>query len=176
MDEALVLHRAAGILRKSMADITDSPDTYISAAKIEVGHCRSEVPDALYDFIVWSTSARDYQNVTTTNEADVPDLRVLAICHNIIALCQKVKTALTLGLALQVNHDFGSMHLVDVLHNLGHCVSYDEVRRFTTSVAKDQISQAGDVYVPRGIQSVDLANVDTFVDAAIDNFDQNEET
>jgi len=176
MDEALVLHRAAGILRKSMADITDSPDTYISAAKIEVGHCRSEVPDALYDFIVWSTSARDYQNVTTTNEADVPDLRVLAICHNIIALCQKVKTALTLGLALQVHHDFGNMHLVDVLHNLGHCVSYDEVRRFTTSVAKDQISQAGDVYVPRGIQSVDLANADTFVDAAIDNFDQNEET
>lgn len=37
-------------------------------------------------------------------------------------------------------------------------------------------SQAGDVYVPRGIQSVDLANADTFVDAAIDNFDQNEET
>ena len=111
-----------------MADISDSPDTYISAAKIEVGHCRNEVPDALYDFIVWSTSARDYQNVTTTSEADVPDLRVLAICHNIIALCQKVKTALTLGLALQVHHDVGSMHLVDVLHNLGHCVSYDEVR------------------------------------------------
>ena len=68
------------------------------------------------------------------------------------------------------------MHLVDVLHNLGLCVSYDEVRWFTTSIAKDQISQAGDVYVPPGIQSVDLANADTFVDAAIDNFNQNEET
>ena len=88
-----------------------------------------------------------------------------------------MQTALTLGLALQVHHDVGSMYLVDVLHNLGHCVSYDEVRRFTTSVAKlDQISQAGDDYVPRGIQSVDLANADTFVDAAMDNFDQNEET
>ena len=38
-----------------------------------------------------------------------------------------------------------------------------------------QISQAVDVYVPRGIQSVDLANADIFVDAAINNFDQNEE-
>ena len=74
MDEALVLYRDAGILKKSMADISDSPDTYISAAKIEVGHCRSEVPDALYDSIVPSTSARDYQNVTTTSEVDVHDL------------------------------------------------------------------------------------------------------
>ena len=114
MDEALVLHRAAGILRKSRADIIDSPDTYISAAKIEVGHCRSEVPDALYDFIVRSTSARDYQNVTTTSEADVPDLRVLAICHNIIALCQNGPT-LTLRLALQVHHDVDSMHLIHPL-------------------------------------------------------------
>ena len=48
---------------------------------------------------------------------------------------------------------------------------------FTTSVAKDQISQAGYLYVPRCIQSVDLiANADTFVNAAIDNFEQNEET
>ena len=49
-----------------------------------------------------------------------------------------------------------------------------------SSVAKDQILQAGNVYVPPGtrygIQSVDLANADTFVDAAIDNFDQNEGT
>ena len=74
----------------------------------------------------------------------------------LLLYAKKVKTALTLGLALQVHHDVGSMYLVDVLHNLGHCVSYDEVSRFTTSVAKDQISQAGDVDVLRGIQSVDL--------------------
>ena len=74
MDEALVLHRAAGILRKRMAGIRLYPDTYTSAAKIEVGHCRSEVLGAMYDFIVRSTRARDYQNVTTTSKADVPDL------------------------------------------------------------------------------------------------------
>ena len=136
MDKGLVLHRAAGILRKSTADIIDSPDTYISAAKIEVGHCRSEVPDALYDFIVRSTSARDYQNVTTTSEADVPDLRVLEICYNIIALCQNGPT-LTLWLALQVHHNVGSMHM---MHPLPKTISH---------------RQAGDVYVPRGIQSVD---------------------
>lgn len=66
MDEALVLHRAAGILRKSMADITDSPDTYISAAKIEVGHCRSEVPDAC------TTSLSGAQVLGTTRMSPQP--------------------------------------------------------------------------------------------------------
>ena len=117
MDKALIVNRAAGILRKIMSDIIDSPDTYISAAKIEVAHCRSEVPDALYDFIVrlGSTSARrDYQNVTTTSEADVPDLRVLEICYNIIALCKNGPT-LMLGLALLIHHNVGSMHLMHPL-------------------------------------------------------------
>jgi len=56
---------------------------------------------------------------------------------------------------------------------MGHCVSYDEVRRFLTSAALDKQSQ--DEYVPKGLRTADDHNF-AMVDAAIDNFDQNEET
>ena len=69
-------------------------------------------------------------------------------------------------------HDFGSKKLSELLHNLGHAVSYDEVRQFVTSVAIDQLSRTDNVYVPHGIKPLDSDDTDTFVDAAIDNFDQ----
>jgi hypothetical protein len=59
---------------------------------------------------------------------------------------------------------------VNELHALGYSVSYDEVRRFLTSAALDQKTDG--VFVPRGID----ASGNVLVDAAIDNFDQNEET
>jgi hypothetical protein len=54
---------------------------------------------------------------------------------------------------------------------LGHSISYDEVRRFLTSAALDQQSQ--DIYIPRGLRSPQDDVIQ--IDAAIDNFDQNEE-
>lgn len=47
---------------------------------------------------------------------------------------------------------------------LSHCVSYNEVRQFLTSVSAGQITRSGDIS-DRGM-----------IHAAIDNFDQNEET
>ena len=54
-------------------------------------------------------------------------------------------------------------------------MSYDEVRRFLTSVAKDELSSS-EVCIPRGIRSFDDSDLTTIVDSAIDNFDQNEDT
>ena len=59
---------------------------------------------------------------------------------------------------------------------MGHAVSYDEVRQFVTSVVIDQLSRTDDVYVPHGIKPLDNDDTDTFVDAAIDNFDLNEDS
>ncbi|KAJ4939568.1 hypothetical protein JOQ06_029013 [Pogonophryne albipinna] len=57
---------------------------------------------------------------------------------------------------------------------MGHCVSYTEVRQFLTSVATDQISRTeSGVYIPTGLTGVTEHGI---VDAAIDNFDQNEDT
>lgn len=78
-----------------------------------------------------------------------------------------------LGLALQVHHEFGSKHLIDMLHQLGHCMSYDEARRFVTSVAVDQTASE-DIYIPKILQNIHCIDEYPIVDAAIDNFDQNE--
>ena len=62
-----------------------------------------------------------------------------------------------------------------MLSSLGHSVTYDEVRTFVSSIANDQLSKIEDVYVPHGIRPIDTNNTRTFVDAAIDNFDLNED-
>ena len=87
-----------------------------------------------------------------------------------------VKTPLQLGFAIKIYHDFGSKTLSELLHNLGHAVSYDEVRQFVTSVAIDQLSRTDNVYVPHGIKPLDNDDTDNFVDAAIYNFELNEDS
>ena len=176
--DTVILHRAAGILRKAMSGIKDSNDSYVSTSGFEIEHFRRFVPDSLYDFICWTTNDDAYDNVRSSRDTTAvsdADLRILAICHNIIAHCRNIRTTLTLGLGLQMHHDVDSKKLIDVLHHLGYTVSYDDVRRFVTSVAEDQLQQSEGVYVPRGIEPV-TEDTNTFVDAAIDNFDQNEET
>ena len=81
-------------------------------------------------------------------------------------------TALHKGIG--IHHEFGSKTLIDELSAMGHCVSYTEVRHFLTSVAADQISRTErGVYIPTGLTGVAEHGI---VDAAIDNFDQNEDT
>ena len=76
-----------------------------------------------------------------------------------------------MGVAIKIYHDFGTKKLSELLHNLADAVSYDEVRQFVTSVAIDQLSRIDNVYVPHGIKPLDNDDTDTFVDAAIDNFE-----
>ena len=54
-----------------------------------------------------------------------------------------------------------------------HSVPYNEVRRFLTSVVEDQVVQSKGIYIPHRLQKV---TDESFVNAAMDNFDQNEDT
>ncbi|KAJ4928896.1 hypothetical protein JOQ06_004518 [Pogonophryne albipinna] len=72
-----------------------------------------------------------------------------------------------------IHHEFGSKALINKLHMMGHCVSYDEVRQFLTSVAADQLQRSKGVYIPNGLTRTTEHGI---IDAAIDNFDQDEET
>ena len=103
-------------------------------------------------------------------------MRVLGICHSIMYQSCKTQTPITFGLGIQVHHDHGSRELIYVLSTVGHCINYDDVRKFLASVALDQLSETSEVHIPRGISQVDTENLGTTVDAAIDDFDQNEET
>ena len=93
-----------------------------------------------------------------------------------ISLNQSVFTAITLDLALHIHHEFGSRSLIDLLNSMGHCASYDEVRRFLTSVAVDEANNTDNVYIPKRLQHLRSVEYSPVIDAAIDNFDQNEAT
>ena len=65
---------------------------------------------------------------------------------------------------------------IEDLSAVGYSISYDEIRRFLTSVAKDEIDKCeSDVYIPRGISTFDNQDPSSMVHSAIDNFDQNED-
>jgi len=90
------------------------------------------------------------------------------------SLDRAVTSPITLGLAILIHHEFGSKTLVNRLSAIGHCVSFTELRHFLTSVAAGQISRTErGVYIPTGLTGVAEHGI---VDAAIDNFDQNEDT
>lgn len=175
--ERHTLHAAAGILRKHMADIKHTGNMYAPVSETDIKHCAEFVPNSLYDFIQWCISEKSHTDVISCSDDDVKknNLRTIAICHNIISQSRQIYSTLTLGLALQVHHELGSKHLIDMLHALGHCVSYDEVRRFLTSAAVDQ-TVSEDIYIPKVLQNLRCIDEYPVVDAAIDNFDQNEAT
>lgn len=55
-------------------------------------------------------------------------------------------------------------------------MSYAEVRRFETSVTKEQLKNSHDVYIPDGIKTPYKENGTSPIHAAIENFDQYENT
>lgn len=175
MSETHILHTAAGILRQRMAEINQDPGFYMSSDGISLNACQNYVPNSLYDFVNWCVDTNAYTTVKTCEQepSSKENLCVLAICQDIIAQCRRMYTPITLGLAIMVHHEFGSKALISELNALGHCVSYTEVRQFLTSVSADQLKRNEGIYIPYGLSRISDHGM---IDAAIDNFDQNEET
>ncbi len=173
LSEIQILHRAADILRKSMEQVEHDSQSYVSSDRLSRLQCSKYVPNILYDFLNWcvdSHAHRDYQTCGD-DPASKENLCVIAICHDLIRQSCHIHTPITLGLAILIHHEFGSKTLINELSAMGHCVSYTEVRHFLTSVAADQIARTeSGVYIPTGLTEHGI------VDAAIDNFDQNEDT
>ena len=63
--------------------------------------------------------------------------------------------------------------VIELLSSLGFSA---EVRRFLTSAVMSIQPAPGSIYSPPGLEPVDINNPLIFLHAAIDNFDQNEET
>ena len=144
-EENIVLHRAAGILRAGITNIDDMKNEYVGSDGIKVETCRNFMLDILYDFITWCTSSKDYENAVSSSDVDEdekqPNLKVLSICHGIISHSRMVKHHYNWVLQLTFIMTLEVKKLSELLHSLGHAVSYNEVRQFVTSVANDQLSK-----------------------------------
>lgn len=175
--DSMILHKAASVVRKSIANVSFMSDSYPSSREIGIEKSVAFVPTPLIEFISWCTSRKAFEGAMSFADGCATDnmLQILAICQNVIGLSNNIPTPISFGLGIQLHHKFGSRQLIEVLHELGHSIPYDEVRRFLTSVAEDD-QRHGETYVPRGIVKYKEDDVFSIVDAAIDNFDQNEET
>lgn len=90
--DSQVLHRAAGIIRKAIAGLSFQANEYAPSGEIEIGKCKAFVPDILLDFVGWCTSKHYFESALGCSEVgrEFGDLlKMLAVCHNIIALSIK---------------------------------------------------------------------------------------
>ena len=103
------------------------------------------MPPALTKFICWLIDEKSFLAVSNQNQC-------MSLTESIVSLSKNVITPFQIGLALQLYHKFGSKQLVDTLHVHGFCSSYDEVRRYLTSLANHEIDKIKNgVYIPNGI-------------------------
>lgn len=175
--DSVILHRAADIVRRIIANVSFISDFYPSSGDLVMEKCVEFVPTALLEFISWCTSDKAFANATCNTDGYASDtlVKTIAICHNIIGLSHNIATPISFGLGIHLHHKFGSWQLIETLHGLGHSIPYDEVRRFMTSVAEEDEHKDG-TYIPRGIVKYKQGDWTSIIDAALDNFDQHEET
>ena len=178
MSDTQILYHAAGIIRSTMSN-TEIADTgyYPLSEETNMNSLSRFIPYRVYDFVDWCVNNESYNKVKTHYgpDQDSCNLTTVSICHMLLASSQKIQSPLALSLGIRIYHDFGCKQLINDLHALGVCESYDNVRYFLTSVALDQ--KTADVFIPRGFERSDTGDGSNVqVDAAIDNFDQNEET
>ena len=73
-------------------------------------------------------------------------VKVLSICQDIMNLSRrKLCTPKAFSLGLTIKHLTGSKEVITLLHRLGHCVSYDSILGYETSLAHIALSQAHDI-------------------------------
>ena len=143
-----ILHSAARVLRRNIWKIERTTQSYLPSHSMEKGYCMDFVPKDLYRFVSWLIDSNSFDDATESKD----NFQAVSICHSIISSSLHTITPITLGLGVLLHHEYGSKKLINELYALGHCVSYDEVRRFLTSVALEQSHD--DVYIAKGLKKV----------------------
>ncbi|XP_035987004.1 uncharacterized protein LOC118560224 [Fundulus heteroclitus] len=138
---------------------------------LNISSARKIVPIELYNLLAWCIGVSDELTLSNmVNVSEEVDLRLLSICQDIIYLSSKGRNqtpkSLTLGLTL--HHLTGSFQVVHMVSKLGHCVSWESVVGFETSLAQLQLSRGLDL--PQGFAS------NNFTVLVWDNVDFGEET
>lgn len=84
-------------------------------------------------------------------------------------------TPLHLGLAAQLHHEYGKRDLIETLNSHGFSVSYDDLRRFMTSVGQAEMNKIRhDTYIPHGL--ISRHDGGSLIQEGADNVDINCET
>ena len=174
--EESIVHHACGILRKHIGQTEKIKGEYYSPAEIGLEGQRKFVDPLLYKAIGWLIDEKLYEEAD-----DVPtDARYLSIACDVTTLSTGIMSPKHLGVAIYLHHTFGSRSLIDLLHSVGSCVSYTELRTFLTSAAlhvdsKQRTNNAEvNAYIPPEL--VPIQSGGRMITGAADNWDHNEHT
>ena len=88
MNDSQVLHTASGNIRTHLSNIKDSCTLYHSLQALNPQAYAQYIPGVLYDFVQWCVRSKAYTNASSSSITGKNDLRIIAICHNIIGQCQ----------------------------------------------------------------------------------------
>ena len=98
-------------------------------------------------------------------------MHYIYICDN---QKKKVVPPFHYGFAFEMHHQYASKNLIFTLNAYRFSCSYDEVRAFLTSAAKEEIKESTEVYVPFDIINRNLGG--SLIQEGDDNVDRNTET
>ena len=138
MDELNTLYYAALILRRHMLSHAKKPTcgarswppTSDSGLQPEDG--AKSIPDSLYKFLVWLTSAKHAEDVSQERlDISSDDLsvhrRVCSLGQDLMYSTTDVRCPKHVVLAVSLHHMFRSSSLLQILNRFGHCLPHSQV-------------------------------------------------
>jgi hypothetical protein len=98
------------------------------------------MPPVLKTFLCWLLDDVAYDTVNKDHTIPPEKLRkCMALAETLVSINKNSSTPFSLGLVLQMHHVYGSKNLVETLHSHGFCASYNELKRYLTSLADHEI-------------------------------------
>ena len=167
---------AANYLR---SDLKQQPTVHVTGSSdIDEAKAGDTLPDSLYMFLRWLLEGTDGKESITLQksvcECTETDRKILSMGQDLVWILSKGRkyTPKHIGLAMAIKHLTGSKDILSIIHRYGHCASYSTIERFETAIAIEYLARQSDdkVLIPANIKA------GTFVQAAADNLDFQEET
>ena len=172
-----IIHQAVGILRRRIISKKETFLEYYSPDETSLKSQKAFVEPLLYKALGWLVYPKQYADASDLSDKP-PDKRCVSIACDIMTLVTLTPSPKHQGLAIELYHKFGSKKLIDIISQKGHCMSYTEIRKFTTSaaihVSSLQTPTPVGAHMPPDAVHRDKGG--GFLIAAADNWDHNERT
>lgn len=112
----------------------------LTSSDINIEEFVRSIPKEIISF-VRALRVEDGQDISREN-----NVKLISICQDLMNFaCRKLCTPKGFGLGLVLKHITGSKDVINLIHRLGHCASYDSVLAYETSLAQHALHHAEDL-------------------------------
>ena len=173
-DTYQTIYHAVAVLREVISKIPKDKQ-YPSPQEVSLEASENFIPKQLAVAMKWLIDKNAFESADPDFPVSEEVKRIyLTLAECIAFSTHGVMTPFHIGLAVQLHHEYGKRAIIDLLHAYRLCISYDELRRFLTSAATDQLTNESDVYIPPEI--IPVTQGGGFIQEGDDNIDINART